>query len=361
MNGGLTVAIETPVKGFIPEFDNQKEMDRWANVFKILSEPEPNTGQTPRNEVWRKNKSVLWHYPAKQKKYEIPLFFVYSLFNKPYILDIDPQKSVIKNLNDMGYEVYLLDWGTPGYEDEKIGIDTYIEKYLKTAVKRAVRHSGAEEITLVGYCLGGTIASIYASIAEEPIKNLIVATVPIDFSTFVGPEKWAEGFKEGDFNIDHFLDVYGVIPPKYVERMFRAVGAPIYFTNYTMLLNRAHDQRYVDKWRRMNKWTLDQVPFTGEAYRQLGNDLIKDNKLVKGEFMVGNKEADLKNIHANLFVISGSRDNLVLEEQSKPIMDLVSSEDKTYICVESGHVGLALSGLFAGIVDQWASSRSNPN
>jgi poly(3-hydroxyalkanoate) synthetase len=142
--------------------------------------------------------------------------------------------------------------------------------------------------------------------------------------------------------------------------MFRAMGAPVYFTNYTMLLSRAHDRRYVDKWRRMNKWTLDQVPFAGEAYKQLGNDLIKGNKLVKGEFMVGNKKANLKNIRANLFVISGSRDNLILEEQSKPIIDLVSSEDKTYLCVETGHVGLALSGLFSGIVDQWAASRSNP-
>ncbi len=353
------MTTDSPLKGLIPELDYEKEKKRWSHLFKVLSEHEPKVGQTPRNEVWRKNKSVLWHYPAPQKRYEIPLFFVYSLFNKPYILDIDPKTSVIKNLSDMGYEVYLLDWGTPGYEDKKVGIDTYIEKYLATAVKRAVRHSGADEITLVGYCLGGTIASIYTSIAEVPIKNLIVATVPIDFSTFAGPEKWVEGFKKGDINLDHFIDVYGIVPPKYVEMMFKAVAAPIYFTNYTKLLHRAHDQSYVDKWRRMNKWTIDHVPFAGEAYRQFANDLVKENKLVKGEFMLSNKKADLKNIKANLFVISGSRDNLVLEEQSKPIMDLVSSEDKTYICVESGHVSLALTGMFAKIVDQWAASRSN--
>ncbi|CAH2713424.1 Poly(3-hydroxyalkanoate) polymerase subunit PhaC [Neobacillus rhizosphaerae] len=353
------MATETPLKGFIPELDYEKEMNRWSHVFKFLSEPEPEVGHTPRNEVWRKNKSVLWHYPAKQKKYEIPLFFVYSLFNKPYILDIAPKVSVIEGLTNSGYEVYLLDWGSPGYEDKKIGLDTYIDKYLRTAVKRAIRHSEADEITLVGYCLGGTIASIYASIAEEPIKNLIVATVPIDFKPFVGPDKWAEGMRNGDMNIDHFIDVYGVVPPQVVDGMFRAIGAPIYFTNYTMLLSRAHDQRYVNKWRRMNRWTLDQVPFAGEAYRQLANNLFKENKLVKGELMIGNKKADLKNIKANLFVVSGSRDNLILEEQSKPIMDLVSSEDKTYFVVETGHVGLALSGLFAKIVDQWVSTRSN--
>jgi polyhydroxyalkanoate synthase subunit PhaC len=254
----------------------------------------------------------------------------------------------------------LLDWGSPGYEDKKMGIDTYIYKYLRTAVKRAIRHSGAEEITLIGYCLGGTIASIYASIAEEPIKNLIVATVPIDFQPFMGPDKWAEGLREGDIDFERFIDTYGIIPPKLVEGMFRAIGAPIYFTNYTNLLHRAHDSKYVDKWRRMNKWTLDQVPFAGEAYRQLASDLFKENKLIKGEIMVGNKQVDLRNIKANLFVVSGSRDNLILEEQSKPLMDLASSKDKSYITVEAGHVSLALTGLFAKIVHQWASSRSNP-
>lgn len=353
------MAIESPFKDLISPLDYEKEMQRWKHVFKVLNEPEPKIGHTPRTEVWRKNKSVLWHYPAKQKKYQIPLFFVYSLFNKPYILDIAPKVSVIEGLTTQGYDVYLLDWGTPGYEDKQIGLDTYIQKYLKTAVRRAIRHSGAEEITLVGYCLGGTIAATYASIAEEPIKNLIVATVPIDFSKIVGPGKWTEGLRNGDINVDRFIDVYGNVPSSYVKAMFRAVSAPIYFSHYITLLNRAYDERYVDKWRRMNKWTTDHVPFAGEAFRQFTNDLIKENKLVKGELMIGNKKADLKNIKSNLFVISSSNDNLVLESQSLPIMDLVSNEDKTYKLIDAGHVSLALTGLFAVVVDEWASTRSN--
>ena len=118
----------------------------------------------------------------------------------------------MEGLTNRGYDVYLLDWGTPGYEDKNIGLDTYIQKYLRPAVRRAIRHSGADEITLVGYCLGGTIASIYASIAEEPIKNLIAATVPIDFSMMVGPDKWAEGLRNGDINVDRFIEVYGNVP-----------------------------------------------------------------------------------------------------------------------------------------------------
>lgn len=351
---------EESIKSSLPDFDCEEEMQRWNQVFKILNEPEPTIGHTPKNSVWKKNKSELWHYPAKEKKYKIPLLFVYSLFNKPYILDIAPKASVIESLTNRGYEVYLLDWGSPGYEDKIIGLDRYIQDYLSPAVKRVIRHSGAEEITLVGYCLGGTIASIYTSITEEPIKNLIVAAVPIDFETFIGPEKWAEGLRKGIIDIDRFVDVYGIVPPAFVEGMFRAISAPFYFSHYTTLLNRAYDPQYVDKWRLMNKWTTDQVPIAGEAFRQLFVDLFKENKLVKGELMVGNKKASLGNIKANLFVVSSANDHLILESQSLPIMDLVSSKDKTYKLVEAGHVSLALTGLFAPIIDEWASSRSNP-
>jgi polyhydroxyalkanoate synthase len=110
----------------------------------------------------------------------------------------------------------------------------------------------------------------------------------------------------------------------------------------------------------MNKWTTDQVPFAGEAFRQLANDFFKENKLVKDELKIGHKHVNLRNIKSNLLVISSSNDNLVPESQSLPIMDLVSSEDKTYKLVEAGHVSLALTGLFAQVVDEWASTRSKP-
>ena len=354
------MVTDAPIKSTIPEFDYEKELNRWTNVIEAINGPEPKIGHTPRNEVWRKNKSILWHYPAKEKKYEIPMFFVYSLFGKPYILDIAPKTSVIENLTNLGYDVYLLDWGSPGYEDKGISLDIYIQDYLSKGVKRALRHSGAEEISVIGYCLGGTISSIYAAISDEPIKNLVVATVPIDFSVFVGPDKLSEALKSGVVDVNHFIDVYGVIPPSYVEGMFRSITTPITFSHYVALLNRAHDKRFVDKWRRMNKWTTDQVPFAGESFRQLSLDLFRDNKLVKGELMIGGKNVNLKNIKANLLVVSSKHDNLIVEEQSKPIMDLVSSEDKTYLQVEAGHVSLALTGKFADVLHNWVSSRSNP-
>ncbi|MCM3585602.1 alpha/beta fold hydrolase [Mesobacillus maritimus] len=349
------MAVESPVK--VPVLDYEKEMKRWNHVYKILSEGDPKIEHSPRQLVWRKNKTTLWHYAAEEKKYSTPLFFVYSLLNKPYILDISPDTSVIKGLTKRGYDVYLLDWGEPGPEDADISFDTYILDYLEKGVKRALRHSGAEDISVVGYCLGGTIASIFASITDLPIKNLVVATVPIDYSVGIAPDKWLEGLQKGELSVDRFVDVYGTVPPEWVNVMFRSL-APVNVSPYVGLLTRAHDSRYVDKWRRMDKWLNDVTPFAGAAFKQMFGDLMKDNKLAKGELVIGGKHADLSNIDCSFLAISSANDSLIAEGQSLPVMDLISSEDKTYKLVEAGHVSLALSGMFAPIVDEWLCERS---
>lgn len=344
-------------KDFIPPFNLEKETKRWEQVYKVLNGPKPEIIPTPRESVWKKNKSTLWFHPAKEKKYKVPLFFVYSLLNKSYILDIGEGSSVIGGLTDLGYDVYLLDWGSPGYEDSNLSLDNYILDYLEVAIKRAIRHSGANEISLVGYCLGGTISAILASISELSIKNLVLSTIPVDFSMGIVPNKWLEGLQSGKLSFDRFADVYGVIPPEIMYGMFRGLS-PVYISPMVNLITRAYDEDYVEKWRQMDKWTKDSASFSGAAFKQLFNDLYKENKLIKGELMIGGKRVDLSNIKCPLFVLSTSRDTLVLEPQSLPIMELVSSEDKTYQVVEAGHVSLALTGMFAVFADKWLASRS---
>ncbi|MCM3114187.1 alpha/beta fold hydrolase [Neobacillus sp. MER 74] len=341
----------------IPLVDLKKESLRWEQVYKVLTEPKPDIVPTKREIVWKKNKSTLYYHPAKEKEYQIPVFLVYSLLNKSYILDVGEGSSVVGGLTERGYDVYFLDWGSPSYEDSEITLDNYILDYLENGVKRALRHSGAKEISMIGYCLGGTIAAIFTSLTNLPIKNLVLATVPIDFSIGIVPDKWLNGLQKGTINFDRLSEVYGVIPSEIMYGMFRGLS-PVSVSPWVNLISRAHDDEYVKKWRRMDKWTKDSASFSGAAFKQLFNDLYKDNKLLKGELTIGGRKVDLKNIHCSFFVFSTSRDTLILEKQSLPVMDMVSSEDKTYEVFDGGHVSLALSGNFAIFADKWLCSRS---
>ncbi|MGG1677172.1 alpha/beta fold hydrolase [Neobacillus sp. NRS-1170] len=347
------------LKNTIPSYDLEKERDRWNQFLTIRNQPKPKINQTPKQAVWKKNKATLWYYPAVEKKYDIPIFFVFSLMNRAYILDLAPGTSTIESLVNEGYDVYLLDWGIPGHEDKDLNLEDYVENYIKKGVQRALRHSGAKEISLVGYCLGGVLASLYASIAEEPIKNLVAITIPIDYSVSVAPDSWSKAFKNGSLNLDRFIDVNGLVPAKFIETMVKGIVGPIAFTSKVSLLNNAHNKGFVEKWRLMDHWLYDQIPVSGGAFRQLFNDIVKDNKIVKGEFTVHGKNADLSNIKANLLVITSKNDTLVREEQTRPIMELVSSEDKTYQLLEAGHINIALTGKLAGELIPWLATRSD--
>ncbi|WHY68979.1 alpha/beta fold hydrolase [Neobacillus sp. SuZ13] len=341
----------------IPSFNLEKELKRWKQLNKIMTGPKSDIVPTPRQAVWKKNKATLWYHPAKEKRHTIPVFLVYSLLNKVYILDIGEGSSVVGGLTELGYDVYLLDWGSPGLEDSDITLDNYIIDYLENGIKRALRHSSAKEISLAGYCLGGTIAAILASITELPIKNLSLAAVPIDFSIGIFPDKLLEGLQKGQLSLDHFADAHGTIPSEIMYLIYRMVS-PGFASSNINLVTRAHDEKYVEKWRRMDRWTKDSSSFAGASFKQLFNDLYKNNKLLKGELVIGGRKVDLKNINCPLFVFSCSRDTLILEKQSLPLMNLVSSKDKTYEVFEGGHVSLVLTGVFAEIWDKWLSARS---
>lgn len=341
----------------IPVLNVEKESKRWKQLYKVITEAKPEIVPTPREVVWKKSKSTLWYYPAKEKKYEIPVFIVYSLVNKTYILDVGEGSSVVGGLTEQGYDVYLLDWGSPELEDSDISLDNYLLDYMEKAIKRALRHSGAKGISLMGYCYGATMAAILASITDLPIKNLILAAAPIDFSIGIVPQSWLEGLQSGELSFDSFADVYGTIPSEFLYLLFKVL-TPFNGSTILNLITRAHDEKYVEKWRRMDKWTKDTASFAGAAYKQFFNDFYKENKLLKGEMVVRGRKVDLKNINCPLFVFSCSRDTLIAEKQSLPIMDLVASLDKTYKVFEGGHVSLVLTGVFAEIMGPWLSTHS---
>src|SRR5438876_12405775 len=115
----------------------------------------PRVGQTPRTLIWTKNKARLYRYvrPAQVSvTYRTPLLMVYSLINKPYILDLLPGRSVIGYLVQHGIDVYLLDWGTPGPEERRLRFDDLVLEYLPDCIHQVQSLSGEEHLNIFGYC-----------------------------------------------------------------------------------------------------------------------------------------------------------------------------------------------------------------
>lgn len=335
-------------------------LTRTARFLNTIYGSSPEVGLTPRELVWQKNKSSLWYYPASEKKYRVPLFFIYSFINQPFILDLGPGHSLIEALNEKGYDVYLFDFGIAGYEDKDITIDDYISSYIKRGVQRALYHSGASEISLVGFCMGGTFAAIYTAIAEEPIKNLILAVAPFDFSHFPAFDEWVKVLRNGQVDVQPIIDTIGNVPPLFMKSGIRLITSPIYLSPYLSLFSRATDETYSLRWKRLNDWTDSHIPFPGTIFKQVAKSFGQENALIKGTFSIHDTPIDLRNIHSSLLVVGSEMDRLVPPSLIDPIMDLTSSTDKTFYQVKGGHATLTSNKKVQNYLDNWLSERSDP-
>jgi polyhydroxyalkanoate synthase len=335
----------------------ETESRRWKNFLSQWTKPVPTVNPTPREAIWKKNKATLWYYPARQKRYHTPLFLIYSTVNQPFILDLSPEMSLIEALAKEGYDVYLIDFGIPGFEDKDLTLDQYITDYIQKGVRRALRHSKAKELSIMGFCLGGTLAAIYAAIAEEPIRNLILSVAPIDFQTMPAFDKWVDALRKNELDFQPFFETIGLVPALMMRAGMRLLTSPIYVSPYLSLLNRAYDEEYLHKWHVFNYWTRSHIPFPGAAMNQVTR-LVADNQLMNGTLSIDHQFVYLENISANLLVISTTHDRLVPKEQSMPILEKVASTDTTFELLQGGHTMLTKDGVLPIYLKNWLAQRS---
>jgi polyhydroxyalkanoate synthase len=128
----------------------------------LMNPPEVDVGTAPCEVVYQDGKMKLLHYiPQVDEPHPVPLVIIYALINKPYILDLQPNKSVIRKLLSSGFDVYMIDWGTPTDVDRYLDLDDYVNWYIDDVVDFIRRKHGLDSITVFGYCMGGTLSVMY--------------------------------------------------------------------------------------------------------------------------------------------------------------------------------------------------------
>jgi polyhydroxyalkanoate synthase subunit PhaC len=336
---------------------------RAVGVARLTAESAATpVGLTPRQAIWSLGRTTLYRYHGPAAPTRPPLLLVYALINKPYIFDLLPGRSFVEFMLGRGYDMYLLDWGAPGPEDRSTRFDDYATELLPRAIRRALRVSGAERLHLLGYCIGGTLAVVYAATrSDPPIRTLALLAPPIDFGQRA-ESVFARWLDERYFDVDRLVNTYGNIPPELIElgsKLLKPVEN--YVGVYANIWDRLDDGAAAESWQAMHRWVHDGVPFAGEAFRQWVKDYIRANRLAAGTLVVRGRRADLASIHAPLLNVVARQDHIVPLAYSASLMDLVSSDDKHMEVIPSGHVGLmggrgARTVLWPKIAD-WLDNR----
>jgi len=336
-----------------------------SNLLKVTT-TKAAIGQTPRQAIWTLNKATLFRYTPvvpEEKRHPIPLLLVFALMNKAAILDLRPGNSFVEFLLQKGYDVYLLDWGTPGPEDAQTSLGDYVLEYMPRAIRKLKSFSGSEQFNLLGWCIGAMLCTLYASLRpSDGLKSLILLTAPLDFSE---PDKisLAKMTEERYFNVDRVLQAFGNMPGGLIDygaKMLKPVEN--FVGGYTRLLDNLDNTKIVDSWHAMNTWVSDAIPLAGAAYRQFIVDFYRGNKLVKGTLTVRGETVHLKQLRASVLNVIGEDDHITPPCQSENFLGLVGSTDKEVLRLPGGHIGLmAGSGAYKVAwprIDAWLSKRS---
>ncbi|QZY55133.1 class III poly(R)-hydroxyalkanoic acid synthase subunit PhaC [Crassaminicella profunda] len=296
---------------------------------------------TPKDLVYSEDKMKLYHYkPLVKNPCKVPTLIVYALVNRQYMMDIQQDRSVIKNLLELGLDVYIMDWGYPTKEDMYLTMDDYINGYMNNAVEYIRKAEKIDQLNLLGVCQGGTFSAIYSSIYPEKIKNLVTMVTPIDFDTDDGLLfKWGK-----HLNIDNMVDTYGVLPGALMNSGYLLLKPfQLMLDKYVNLFENMDQRELVQNFMRMEKWIFDSPGQAGETLRQFVKDLYQENKLIKGTLEIGDKKVDLKNINMPVLNIYAQYDHLVPPSATIPLNDHISSTDKELCSFPVGHIGMYVS------------------
>jgi polyhydroxyalkanoate synthase len=309
----------------------------FANV--LLTTRDAAIGQTPREVVWTHRATTLYRYRSRRREHAIPVLLVFALINRPEIFDLRRGNSFVEFLLDEGFDVFLVDWGVPDEEDSDMGLSEFVCDELHWAVRETLRASGQDELTLLGWCIGGTLSAMYCALHPAgAVRNAVLLTTPIDPSDSL----YARWVGTDEFDVDLIADHYPVVPGAGID-VANKLMKPV--TNFATTYRRLF-QSILDgddprpSYQAMAKWVADNPPFPSKAYREWITWMYKENRLVAGRLRLRGERVDLTRIEQNLLVVTAGADHIAPRDGTLPLFDLVTSDDVTHLDRPGGHIGL---------------------
>ncbi|HDP25386.1 MAG TPA: class III poly(R)-hydroxyalkanoic acid synthase subunit PhaC [Deltaproteobacteria bacterium] len=354
------IPVDTILRHLAQDADRVQERAQKASDI-LLSPLSTEIASTPYEIVYQEDRVKLKHYlPVREPSKDItrPLLVVYALINRETMLDLQPERSVVKNFLEAGIDLYMIDWGYPSRKDKFLTIDDHVNGYMDNIVEYIRSKNKVDKINLMGICMGGTFCVIYSALHPEKVKNLVTTVCPTNFDTEEGLlHIWMK-----DVDVDRMIDAFGNMPGDLMNFGFLLLNpARLMIDKYVGFFENMDNKSFVENFIRMEKWIFDSPDVPGETFRQFVKDCYQKNLLIQSKLMVGGKRVDLKKLTMPLLNIYGQYDHLVPPGAANKITGKVGSKDTEDVCLDTGHIGIYVSSKtqreFTPKIIQWLAHR----
>jgi polyhydroxyalkanoate synthase subunit PhaC len=266
-----------------------------------------------------------------------PVLFIPPLMVTPQIYDLQPKHSFVRHLLNADFDIFLLDFGAPKREDRTIGLDDYVRN-IRLAINQVLATTQAGQVTLIGYSMGGIFGNICAALDEQNhIKNVVALGSPCDINRW---PVYGDLAKVINRPILAMADALDGIPPTISRTIFRMMKPVNLITLPVNLMINLWDEDYIVGYEALERWFDDFVAYPRDAFKQFFNDVVTENKLYLGQLKILGQSVDLRKIKAGYLAVGGREDFIGHPDSIRPILELISTKDKTYIEVSGGHLGM---------------------
>lgn len=326
-----------------------------------FASPDPVLGASAKDLLIQRGTMNLYHYrPLADEVYRVPLLLVMATTNRGYIFDMVPGQSLVEFLLKRGYDVFMLDWSPPRPDEKHLAIEDYVLDFLPSAIDRVLAETGEPELSVVGYCFGGVLSTLWAGLhSPGPMKNLVCFTTPIDFKAMELFQAWSD---QRFFDVDRIVETFGQCPAEMLYSAFDMLRPAGRLAGNIRLIDNMWNDEFVKSFRMFDRWAADMLPLAGEYFRQTTRQLMWENRLMEGTMEVGGRRVDIGSITAPFLHVVAEHDHIVPRAASAPLIEKVGSTDKEEVVLKGGHVSLvaganAVRRLWPKL-DQWLQERS---
>jgi polyhydroxyalkanoate synthase len=303
---------------------------------------------------------LIEYKPLTAKVHERPMLFVPPCINKYYILDLQPDNSVIRYTVERGHRTFVVSWRNPDESLVATTWDDYIEDGAIAAIRTVQAISGQERINTLGFCVGGTILStalaVLAARGEQPAQSVTLLTTLLDFENTgildifideasvklremtLGPEApGGPGLLKGQ----ELATTFSFLRPNdlvwnYVVANYLKGEAPPPF-----------DLLY---------WNGDSTNLPGPMYCWYLRHMYLQNELKQpGALTVCGEAVDLGAIDAPVFIYGSREDHIVPWPAAYASVALFSGE-RQFVLGASGHIAGVINPPAKGKRSHWTNS-----
>lgn len=335
-------------------------------LCKLQRAASVEVGCSRKRAVWSYGKTTLYRYApltgsgvaVRAAKHARPILICFALVNRPYILDLQPDRSLVRRLLEAGHTIYLIDWGDADETERCTDLEDYLERHLAGCVAHVLQTHRLAALDLLGVCQGGVLSLCYTALHPRQIANLVTLTTPVDFHTTDNLlSKWVRGLDV------ELVCATGNVPGEVLNGLFLSLS-PVRLAQqkYVRLLASGADQRAIEDFVRMEKWIFDSPPQAAAALAQFVRWFYQENRLAHDTLEIGGRAVKLRAIRQPVLNLYATQDHIVPPAAAAAMEHCIGSEDYESLAIDTGHIGMYVSRAarekIPGRITSWLQARS---